>query len=503
MKINNSEADNKNEIKNNIEYFDISDDVSDSDSRVKGSIKDRLISFLYRERFKIKLMSNKPLITSQRKISIFTKKRSIKKEISVIKDIRDLKKLGKKVIDVDPKTEKFDFDKYDYYVIEPVMKKGIDTEEIKAIKETRKKIQEAKSIVTNINKNVKKISINLEYPKEHRENLDKLVIETKRNVDLLKNKLSLIPNSKIDNSKLNNIVLKEDKIILEEAQEVIKDYEAKLNKYEENLIVQEAINEINFKKNIGISKDKKEIQVNKKEINEEDKLNNVNKNKTNNNLKVLDPSKAKLKSKKLALKKRKKVLNAFDVMKIEQIKNTDDKLKKDIDTTKEIVDKMNKEVNKVTKEISEVVRVTGYMNVLKSCLKVATGILTLPFNGVNLFNITLGSALVNKGLHGLRKGLVTKKEVKVNYNYEDLTEKIKKTKDKAKLTELLIVDSLNQISYMKQEVSYLNNEALDMLMKLESSLEKKLNEIKSIDKKLDKQDKQNKIKIKKVERQEY
>ena len=43
-----------------------------------------------------------------------------------IASVRDIKKLGDKAIPVDLKTEKFDFEKYDYYIIEPVKKKGID-----------------------------------------------------------------------------------------------------------------------------------------------------------------------------------------------------------------------------------------------------------------------------------------------------------------------------------------------------------------------------------------
>ena len=125
-------------------------DLNDSDSegsRVKGSIKDRLISFLYRNRLKIKLMKHKPLITKQRKITFFSKNKLSKTEISVIKDIQSLKELGKEIIDVDLKSEKFDFDKYDYYVIEPIIKKGIDYDNLKNIKESRKVIKDSKIIL--------------------------------------------------------------------------------------------------------------------------------------------------------------------------------------------------------------------------------------------------------------------------------------------------------------------------------------------------------------------
>ena len=94
-------------------------DDNESSGRVKGSIKDRLISFLYRKRFKIKLLKNK-LVKKEIKVR-FIYKRKLE-----IKNVRDLKKFGDKVIEVDVKKEKFDFDKYDYYIIEPIKKKGME-----------------------------------------------------------------------------------------------------------------------------------------------------------------------------------------------------------------------------------------------------------------------------------------------------------------------------------------------------------------------------------------
>ena len=86
--------------------------------RVKGSIKDRLKNFMYRRRFRFKLIKN-ALIKKETKIRI-----NYFHQIKIA-NVSDLKKLGDRVIPVDLKTEKFDFDKYDYYIIEPVMKKGI------------------------------------------------------------------------------------------------------------------------------------------------------------------------------------------------------------------------------------------------------------------------------------------------------------------------------------------------------------------------------------------
>ena len=164
---------------------------------------------------------------------------------------------------------------------------------------------------------------------------------------------------------------------------------------------------------------------------------------------------------------------------------------------------MNKEVDKVTKEIREVTRITGYSRMIRSCASIATGILTLPFSGFsNMFNIALGTALINRGIHGVRRGLETTNEVQVDYKYEDLSRKIRETKDKVELTSTLIKDSLFQISEIKKE-TYLGIDNLKILENLEKDLNIKLKEIDAINNTLNKQDERNKIKIRKVERREY
>ena len=125
-------------------------DDNESSGRVKGSIKDRLISFLYRKRFKIKLLKNK-LVKKEIKVR-FIYKRKLE-----IKNVRDLKKFGDKVIEVDVKKEKFDFDKYDYYIIEPIKKKGMDDEEVKNVNYNKTVITDVKTVISNTKKDLKRI----------------------------------------------------------------------------------------------------------------------------------------------------------------------------------------------------------------------------------------------------------------------------------------------------------------------------------------------------------
>ena len=454
------------------------DDSSSSSGRVKGSIKDRIISFLYRKRFKTRLLKNKLIKKETRVIFIFHKKMEVK-------NYRDLKQLGDKVIEVDVKKEKFDFDKYDYYIIEPVKKKGIDTETIKDVEENKKFINTSKNLLNNVKKDIKKIDINLKYPDTHKESLTREINNITTSINKLK--IELIKLDKVDTSKLDNFKIPSNEEELKKSYEIIDYYEDIINNKEKANNIVSTISNVSFKKSVGIN-------VN----------NNIMDNKTNKesnyssikNIKIYKTSK-KNPDKKVESKKTIKVLNKFDGYKIRQLKRNEEIVKKDVDNASLIIDKMNKEVDKVTKEVSHITKTTGYTRMIASCLRVATGILTLPFSKVNIFNITLGSALINRGLKDLRKGLETKSEIKIDYKYEDLSNMIKATKDKTKLTELLIMDSLTEIKSIK-ESTYLGENNMKDLKKLEDNLNKKLKEIDKLNKKLNKQDERNKMKIKKV-----
>lgn len=460
------------------------EDNSSSSGRVKGSIKDRLISFLYRNRFRIKLIKNK-LIKKESRV-IFTSHKKME-----VKNYRDLKQLGDKVIEVDVKNEKFDFDKYDYYIIEPVKKKGIDTETIKDVENNKNVINASKNLLNTIKKDIKKVDINLKYPDEHKEDLTSEIKSIANNVNELKIQLTKLDS--IDTSRLDSFKVPSNEEELKKSYEIIDYYENIINDKEKDNIIATSISNVSFKKNVGINvnndvasnmKTSKDISINKENTS------------SIKNIKIYKTSKKDI-DKKVESKKTIKVLNKFDGYKIRQLKRNEEIVKKDVDNANHIIDKMNKEVDKVTKEVSRITKTTGYTRMIASCLRVATGILTLPFSKVNLFNITLGSALINRGLKDLRKGLETKSEIKIDYKYEDLSNMIKATKDKTKLTELLIMDSLTEIKSIK-ESTYLGENNIKDLNKLEENLNKKLKEIDKLNKKLNKQDERNKIKIKKV-----
>ena len=495
---------------------------SSNSGRVKGSIKDRLKSFMYRRRFRIKFMKNS-LIKKETKVTINTFKQM------KIASVRDLKNLGDKAIPVDLKTEKFDFDKYDYYIIEPVKKKGIDDVDSILMDHKKNRLKNGKHALDKIKSETKSIEINLKYPEPHKEDIKEKQVIILNNKDILKEEI-INADVNIDLSKLDILAEYVKNNDIKNINDVIDYYDKIIDKNIEDIEVKQKINDIEFQKNIGIAKDyvdnynidDKDIDINKNDKDIDENRNNKNDNYKKividnkqekkdivviKNLNVYKNDKKqidnKINEKKVESNKKIHVLNKFDGYKIRQLKNNQLKAERDIKITSEIVDKMNKEVDKVTKEISEVTKVTGYGRMIKSCASIATGVLTLPFSGLsNIFNIALGTSLINRGLRGVRKGLDTKSEIKVDYKYEDLSKKIHETKDKVELTSTLIKDSLYQISEIKK-YTYLGVDNLKILENIEKDLNTKLKEIDVINNTLNKQEERNKIKIRKVERKEY
>ena len=166
------------------------DDNETNSGRVKGSIKDRLISFLFRKRFRVKLEKNS-FIKKETNISL------IRKNNIRTLNYRELNKLKDKIIPVDIKTEKFDFEKYDYYIIEPVMKKGIDKNN-----QNKKDIKNSKSILELLRHdltNIKEIDNKI---KERKKELIKR--KEKIENDIKNNKDFNIDIYKLSNIKINN-----------------------------------------------------------------------------------------------------------------------------------------------------------------------------------------------------------------------------------------------------------------------------------------------------------
>ena len=277
------------------------DDNETNSGRVKGSIKDRLISFLFRKRFRVKLEKNS-FIKKETNISL------IRKNNIRTLNYRELNKLKDKIIPVDIKTEKFDFEKYDYYIIEPVMKKGIDknNQNKKDIKHSKSILELLRHDLTNIKeidnkieerkkeliKRKEKIENDIKNNKDFNIDIYKLSnIKINNNIDEINKELSIY-ESEIDNLKKefnlkkkqiydkanylkdtliklgveNNIEYLDNINIInnsdiDNAQVKLNEIEIELKNYENNLNVIESINTSEFINPIGIESEKEDVEI--------------------------------------------------------------------------------------------------------------------------------------------------------------------------------------------------------------------------------------------------
>ena len=218
---------------------------SSNSGRVKGSIKDRLKSFMYRRRFRIKLMKNS-LIKKETKVTI-----NVFNQIKIA-SVRDIKKLGDKAIPVDLKTEKFDFEKYDYYIIEPVKKKGIDDIDSIWMDYKKNRLKNGIHALDKIKSETKSIEINLKYPEPHKEDIKEKQIIILNNKDILKEEI-INADLNIDLSKLDKLAEYVNNNDIKNINDVIDYYNKIIDKNIEDIEVKQQINDIEFKKNIGIA----------------------------------------------------------------------------------------------------------------------------------------------------------------------------------------------------------------------------------------------------------
>ena len=543
---------------NNNTDIDTEEEGSTSGRGAKGSLRDRLISILFRKRYekfrlqrefytknniekkinyiktikdfdidKVDKLDNEdkkvikkldfiiPVIPlEQKKVDIYipeVKEPSIDLDTKVdstepSKEIQELHKLSEVIIsnepvyevngreiEVDPDTEVFDFDKYDYYEMQEI-KKGIDIKnpseednEIIDIKKEEDLSKDEKVIVEEIEKFIDESIIVLDEIKEEvkviQDEVEKpytieqaVELETRSNnlrnkIDDLKHKYDTVKD-KYDFSEFAIL----DSI---EFMDAVDDYtdKAKLDIVE--VMVNVCKNEITKIEGIVIEKDHSikvatDIEDKKEEI--IDRTISFKKNKEET-------------------KKQEKVEDRVAIELVEQRKILND--------IKSRVDKL--EVVNIPQ-----IRISGYGRMFASLLRVAAGIVTVPLSKKRIFGIALGTALINRGLRGLRQGLTVEQRVETTIKYEDLEREIINCKDKLEYTNLMLLDSIEQVDKLKKEFHdkfekyiYLIPEykdAMDKLDNLKKKLEQKHIEVKTIDKDLDLQRKKNNEKRRKLNR---
>ncbi len=490
----------------------------------KGSIKDRLISLLYRLRYKknkkledytipnkekqlnyinnlnefketenVNILDNKDKnILDSVKINVKinvnnVQKKIIPKQIILIKpsiksnnkpnNMVRIKNTTKKVGYVENKIEKHPLKDTNLKIEEPtLLNKSVNIkkearktkDEISIIKEINTFIKKSIENLDQINTEVNEIKLELKEPKETKK-IEERYNKLKEKIEKLKEQYDTIKD-KYDLSEF--AILGGIKLI-----DNIDDYSSIANLNEIELMVRVCKKEIEKIESITIINDKSK--------------------KLSTDIKDKEQQESNIKIK--FNKHKEKVKNVNDI---------EDKISKELSDQEQIVNDMYKEATYFEEKISKEIEYVGHRKMLSSMLNIISGILTLPLSGMHLFGIALGSTMINKGLKELNKKLETREKIVISYDYKDISEKISKVKDKIEYTNLILTDSLNEIKKLKnnfnnifKDYEYILPDYYDTLNKIESLESNLINQqykLNKIDKKLEEEKELNNSKLMKI-----
>ena len=144
---------------------------------------------------------------------------------------------------------------------------------------------------------------------------------------------------------------------------------------------------------------------------------------------------------------------------------------------------------------------------LSSLLRIAGGILTLPFSGSKIFGVALGNTMINRGLKKLNEDLEPKTKIVYEYKYRDIAHQISEVKDKVEYTNLIINDNLTEIEKLRNNFKKYREynkilpnyeRMLNKLDNLEQKLKLQQQKIVNMDKTLEEEKEMNQKKMKKV-----
>lgn len=401
--------------------------------------------------------------------------------------------LNGREIEVDPDTEVFDFDKYDYYEIQDI-KKGIDIKnppiedkEVIDIEKEEEIAKDEKVIVEEIEKFIDDSLVVLEEIKEEVKVIEEEV-----------EKPYTIEQAEILEEKSNNLRVKID--ILKNQYDTVKDkYDFEDFAILDSIEIMDAVDDYLDKEKL----DNIEVMVNvcKNEISKIDGI-VIEKDKSVKVSEDIEDKKEEIEVRTIAFKK-----NKEETKKQEKV---EDRIALELNEQRKILNDIKERIDKVEVINIPKVRITGYGRMFASILRIAAGIITTPISNKKIFGIAMGASLINKGLRGLRQGLTVEQRVDTTIKYEDLEREIINCKDKLEYTNLMLMDSIEQVDKLKKEFSlkfekyiYLipeYKEAMDKLDNLKKNLEQKHIEVKAIDKDLDMQRKRNNEKVRKLNR---
>lgn len=506
----------------------------------KGSVNDRVISFLYRKRY-LEYLKKRETYTAEerRKAEEYLKKirtfdidtdvsmldnedkkilaeafselsindikinhspkveevKQVGQHASVIEDLptissnemNDLNDMGNKVSEFDPMTEMYDFDKYDYYEV-LTNNTGLgdvsDDEIIEVDEEITKREDEA---------------IILEEVDEFIDDSKELLSEIKSEILSIKTEIEqqytqegitqlderyIVLKDKLDELKKKYLTIKEkydfeDYEILDSLTliDAIEEYKTKAKLDELESLVDACKEEVEAISGVLIE-DEKRVGVGEELEKKQEEI--VNR----------DNAFADTKDKTIYL---------------DELERT---IQKEAEQQRKIIQELESKIAKVE---HEVVKTTEYVyqsgRMFSSFLRIATGILTAPLSNTRLFGVMLGTHLINRGLNDLRTSLIPREveKTEIRERYQSVEHEILHTKDEVGTTLKLIDNTLYQIDDLQKTfrlkfepyASYIPeyHKVENMLTELQKKLQTKREQINNMDKTLDKQYEKNKQKV--------
>lgn len=465
----------------------------DGNRGAKGSIKDRLISLLYRLRYakKIKKEDEYSIAKKEKQVEYLRKLVDLKENENIdILDYREMGELDKIKFTATYKLNdgKFTLDKNGISEIElnltDIEHKTGELDEKVEIKEEIKKTENEVIILKEVDTFINKSKDALEEINAEVESLKELSKEKNQDTKELEERYKKL-REKVDKLKSQYDAVKEkydlsEFSILESIKLIdnIKDYKNRASLNEMDMMIKVCKKEISKIESVTIEHEEtKKVGSNIEEIKK-------------------DQTSIKVKFHK----------NKEDINKIKDIsEDITDELK----TQEQIIEDMYKEAAYFERVTRTQYEYTGYGKMFSSLLKIAGGILTLPFTGSKIFGVALGNTMINRGLKSLNKGLELKQKVVTDYKYTDIAHKISEVKDKVEYTNLIISDNLNEISKLKENFKKYKEynkvlpeyeSMLEKVNKLEEKLKLQQEKIFNMDKKLEDQKEINNEKMKKVQR---
>lgn len=404
----------------------------DGNRGAKGSIKDRLISMLYRMRYSKKKKKEEEY--------------QIPKKQDQLKYIQNLQ-LVKETNNID--------------ILEPLDINRLEDQQI-TIKYDVKRgiITESDITLTNIELKTSELDEKVDLKKEEEKTKEEVVIleevntfideskelllEIEEEVKILK-KASKVKNQSEEELKELEYRFKK---LQEKVKKLKKQYDTIKNKYD--LSDYSVLESINLMDNVKSYKDKASlnemdmmVSVCKKEIEKIESI-EVEYPKTEQIEENIIDVKDTQKKVKIKFNKNKTEINKIKIVQEEALT--------EIEKQEEVINKMYEEASRIREIVKKKLVREGKGNILSSIFRIATGVLTLPFNGKSIFGVNLGNSLINRGLRTLNQNFELKEKTYYEYEYTDLTSKLNNVTDEVEYTSLIISDNLNEINKLKENL---------------------------------------------------